>query len=159
LVIPAEPPKTPNNEADPRAIGVRQLTVTEPAVKFHVKLLASALAGIARSVAPAAPPEIVAVYRPPGAKALSGVQVAMRPVATSRITEAAVTGVEAGAGPMTVKVAALTARGSIRKPEGTLKVALTVAVGHTPLTATAGEVESTETFADGTAAADMKACT
>jgi len=37
-----------------------------------------------------------------------------------------------------------TVAGSIFKPDGTLKVALTVALGHTPTAAAAGLVDSTE---------------
>ncbi len=89
-------------------------------------------------------------------RAVCGLKVATRPVAASRVTDAAMTGVSAGAGPVTLKVAALTVAGSMRRPEGTLNVALAVALGHTPVALTAGLVESTDTLAAGAAAAVVK---
>ena len=68
----------------------------------------------------------------------------MRPVTASSTTDAAVTGVKAG--PVNVNVAEVTVEGSIRWPEGTLKVALTLALGHTPVAPAAGLMDSTETF-------------
>ena len=49
----------------------------------------------------------------------------MVPVAVSSTTDAAVTGVRAGDGPVTVNVVALIVVGSIRNPDGTVNVALT----------------------------------
>jgi hypothetical protein len=46
--------------------------------------------------------------------------------------------------------------GSIRKPEGTVNVALMVALGHTAIAPVAGVVDSTDTLAGGTAAAVLK---
>lgn len=51
------------------------------------------------------------------------------------------------AGPVSVKLAALTDAGSIRSPEGTLKVALTEASVHTPVAPAVGLVDNTEIFA------------
>jgi hypothetical protein len=80
----------------------------------------------------------------------------MWPVAGSREMEAAVTGVEAGAGPVTMNVAGVTVLGSIRKPEGTAKVALMAAAGHTPVAFAAGFVDSTVTFPAAAGAAAVK---
>ena len=82
----------------------------------------------------------------PAVSALAGVNVAMRPVAASSTTEEAVTGVEAGAGPVTVKLAVVTVDASMRKPDGTLKVALILASAHTPAAPAAGLVDSTDIF-------------
>ena len=75
----------------------------------------------------------------------SGVKVAIRPVAASRTTDDATTDVVPGAA-VTVNVAALTVSGSMREPEGTLKVAL-IAVIQTPEVPAPGLVEDTETLA------------
>ena len=80
--------------------------------------------------------------------ALAGVKVATLPVAASSDTDAAITGVDAGAEPLTIKVAAVKDDGSKRAPEGTVKVALMVALGHTLEAALAGEIERTE-ISDG----------
>ena len=101
---------------------------------------------------PVVPPMRVAVYTPPGVRELVGVKVPMVPVATSSTTDAAVTDVDAGAGPVTVNVVALTVLGFIRRPTGTVNVALTDAVGHTPVWPAAGLVDATEIFAGGRAA-------
>ena len=85
-----------------------------------------------------------------------GVKVAIRPVGLSRTMDDAVTGVKAGPGPVTVKLAALMVVGSIRVPEGTLKVALMVAVVHTSFAPAMGLVESTVTFAGGTGVVVVK---
>ena len=62
LVTPAEPPKAPNEEADPNAIdGTGGGGAQVATVKFHTKLLAMLFAGIAKSFTPLAPPLIVAV--------------------------------------------------------------------------------------------------
>ena len=82
--------------------------------------------------------------------------VAMYPVAGSRETDAAVTGVEAGAGPVTMNVVGVTVVGFMRDPEGTVKVALMAAPGHTPIALAAGLVESTDTFAAAAGAAAVK---
>ena len=87
---------------------------------------------------------IVAVYATPDVSATCGVNVAIRPVAASSTTDAAVTGVKAG--PVRVKVVDVSVDGSIRKPDGTLKVALTLAFGHTVVAPAAGLVDNTETF-------------
>src|SRR5687768_4808183 len=68
----------------------------------------------------------------------------MLPVAASTPTVEAVTGTRPGAGPTTVKFIALTVRGFSRKPDGTLSVALTVLLGHTPVAAAIGLVDRTE---------------
>jgi hypothetical protein len=60
LVIPAEPPNTPNVEAELRGIAARQAPVAGTTVKLQVKSLAIVLAGIARSLTPVAPLLIVA---------------------------------------------------------------------------------------------------
>src|SRR5450759_4117499 len=93
---------------------------------------------------------------PLGVRSLCGVNVAIVPVAASSATDAAVTEVTAGDGPVTVNVAALTVLGSIRRPEGTVKVALTDAFGHTPDSPAVGLVDFTVTFAALTAAAVVK---
>src|ERR1700734_2492208 len=93
---------------------------------------------------------------PPLVRALCGVNVAMVPVAASSDTDAAVTEVNAGEGPVTVKVAALIVLGSIRSPAGTAKVALTAAFGHTPVSSAVGLVDFTVTFVDVTAADAVK---
>src|ERR1700694_1985246 len=80
---------------------------------------------------------------PPAVRALCGVNVAMVPVAVSRTTDAAVTEVRAGDGPVTVKVAALTVLESIRRPAGTVNVALTDAFRPTPAFPAAGLVDFT----------------
>ena len=85
---------------------------------------------------------------------LSGVKVAMRPVGVSSATDAAVTTVTPG--PVRIKVPVVTVAGSIRKPEGTVKVALTLELEHTAGAPAAGLVESTETDADGAAVAVVK---
>ena len=85
-----------------------------------------------------------------------GVNFAMRPVAASRTTEAAATGVDVGAGPTTVNVVGVSVVGSIRKPEGTVKVALTPAVAHTVVALAAGFVDSTETCPAALGAAALK---
>ena len=77
--------------------------------------------------------------------AFCGVKVAIVPVAESSVTDAAVTGVNVGAGPASVNVAAVTLRGSMRKPTGTVKVALMVAFGHTADWPAVGLVDLTET--------------
>ena len=82
--------------------------------------------------------------------------VAMRPVAGSRDTEAAVTGVEAGAGPVTINVAGVNVVGSMRKPEGTEKVAFTPVAGHTPVAFAAGFVDNTATLPAAAGAAAVK---
>ena len=64
--------------------------------------------------------------------------VAICPVAASRDTDAAVTGVEAGAGPVTMNVVGVTVVGSMRDPEGIVKVALMADAGHTPVAFAAG---------------------
>lgn len=99
---------------------------------------------------------ILAVYVVPALRGLSGVKVAMRPVALSRTTDAAVTGTGMGDGPATVKVAVLIMVGSIRIPEGTLKVALMAALLHTPVPFALGLVDSTETFAGAAGPAVVK---
>ena len=71
--------------------------------------------------------------------------MAIRPVDESSNTDAAVT--LSCAGPVSVKIAALMATGSMRSPDGTLNVALTDASVHTPVVPAAGLVESTEIFA------------
>ena len=81
----------------------------------------------------------------PGVKAISGLKVATRPVAESSNTDAAVT--LDCAGPVSVKIAALMVAGSMRSPDGTLKVALTDASVHTPVVPAAGLVESIEMLA------------
>ena len=78
----------------------------------------------------------------------------MRPVAASSNTDAALTGVTPG--PVTMKVAAFTVDGSIRVPEGTEKVALTLALGQTPDPPVAGVVELTVTLATGAAETVVK---
>ena len=83
------------------------------------------------------------------ANALCGVKVAMRPVAESRVTDDATTGVEPGAGPTTANVAVFTVNGSIRSPDGTLNVALMEAPGHTLVAFADGLVDCTETLAVG----------
>ena len=83
----------------------------------------------------------------PDVSGFAGLKVAIRPVATSSTTDDAITGVIAGAGPVTVNVAVVIDRGSIRNPEGTLKVALMLAPGHTPVAFADGLVLTTETFA------------
>src|SRR5687767_11684906 len=60
----------------------------------------------------------------------------MRPVAASSATDAAATGVEPG--PVRLNVAVLIVAGSMRTPEGTLKVAFRGAPGHTPEAALSG---------------------
>ena len=75
-------------------------------------------------------------------------KVAILPVAASRATDAAITGVDAGAGPATTKVADVKVDGSRRAPDGTVKVALTVALGQTFAAALTGEMASTE-ISDG----------
>ena len=84
--------------------------------------------------------------------------VAMVPVAASRETDAAVTGVEAGAGPVTMNVVGVTVVGSMRDPAGpgTAKVALMADVGHTAVALMAGFVEDTVTFAGAVGAAAVK---
>ncbi len=57
---------------------------------------------------------------------------------------------------VTVKVVALSVCGFMRKPDGTLKVALMGAVGHTPVAAAAGIVEVTVTFPGAAAAPVVK---
>ena len=89
-------------------------------------------------------------------RGLCGVNVAMRPVAASKVTDAAITGVEAGAGPVTLNVVGVNVVGSIRSPDGTVKVALIPAVGHTALALAAGFVESTDTFPVALGAAAVK---
>ena len=76
--------------------------------------------------------------------------MAIRPVAESSTTDEATTDAEAGGGPTTVNVAVVTVRGSILKPEGTLKVALMAALGHTLLAFAEGLVDCTETLAAAT---------
>ena len=123
-----------------------QAPVAGTTVKVHAKSLSMVFAGLTRSFTPFAPPLIVTVYVTPAVSALAGVKVAIVPVAASRDTDAAITGVDAGVGPATTKVADVNVDGSKRAPEGTEKVALTVALGHTFTAALAGEKESTETF-------------
>jgi len=65
----------------------------------------------------------------------------MRPVAASSTTDAAVTGAEPG--PVTVNVNVLIVSGSMRKPEGTLKVALMLALGQTPTAPPVGATATT----------------
>src|ERR1700674_1041164 len=156
LVFPAEPPNVPNGAADRGGIGIKQADVAGATVKFQVKLLSIVLAGTAKSLTPVAPPSIVVVYVTPAVSALWGVNVAMRPVAGSRATDAAVTGVEAGAGPVTIKVVGVNVVGSILKPDGIGKVALMPALGHPVLALAAGLVESTDTFPTGLGAAAVK---
>src|SRR5204863_9886968 len=103
------------------------------------------------SLTPAAPPLTVAVYCTPLVRAAAGVKVAMRPVGASSATVAA--GTATMPGPVNVKVVDVMVSGSMRSPEGTVKVALTVAAGHTPAAAARGFVEPTETFAGGIGAA------
>ena len=75
---------------------------------------------------------------------MAGVKVTMRPDALSTVTDAAVTVVDAGAGPLSVNVADVTVCGSMRLPDGTEKVALIVESGQAlPLPLT-GLVEDTE---------------
>ncbi len=62
----------------------------------------------------------------------------------------------AGAGPVTVNVVGVTVVGSIRRPDGTVKVALMPAVGHTELALAAGLVDVTETFPAAFGAAAVK---
>src|SRR5579872_4732454 len=81
----------------------------------------------------------------PGLSALWGVKVAMVPVAGSSTTEAAVTGAKPGPGPVTVKVTLLMVVGSICRPDGTLKDALTFVLGHTLIAFAAGASATTET--------------
>src|SRR3954463_12966851 len=126
FVTPALPPNVPNCAAEPRAMtggvgGTAQLAT----VKVQILSATMSLAGTARSTAPFAPLRIRAVYTPTVSGAL-GVKVAMCPVAGSSTTEDAVT----GAAPVTVKTPELIELGFICRPEGTLNVALTVAVGH-----------------------------
>ena len=80
----------------------------------------------------------------------------MLPVAPSSTTDPAVTGVDAGAGPVKRKVAAVMADGSMRKPAGSLNVALTAALGQTLPAFAAGLVDSTEMLAGVVAAAVVK---
>jgi hypothetical protein len=54
--------------------------------------------------------------------------------------------VDAGAGPVTVNVVGVNVVGSIRNPDGTVKVALMPAVGHTAGALAVGLVETTDTF-------------
>ena len=82
--------------------------------------------------------------------------MAICPVAASSETDAAVTGVEAGAGPVTMKVEDVTVVGFRRNPEGTVKVALTAEVGQIPVALAAGLVESTETLPAAVGAAAIK---
>jgi hypothetical protein len=88
------------------------------------------------------------------ASAADGVKVAMWPVALSTEIVAAVTGTRPGAGPTTVKFTALTVSGSRRRPEGTLNVAFTVALGQTAVAAAAGLVDRT-VIAPGAATAPV----
>src|SRR5580700_3282130 len=158
FVVPAEPPKVPNGAADPRGItaGPAQVWPAGATVKFQVKLASIMLAGIARSSTPPVPPAIVAVYITPALRGACGVNVAICPVAASSETVAAATGVEAGAGPVTMKVADVTVVGFRRNPEGTVKVALMADAGQTPLALGAGLVDSTETLPAAVAAAATK---
>ncbi len=66
----------------------------------------------------------------------------------------AATGVRPG--PVRVNVVAFTVSGSIRNPEPTVKVALTVALGQTPTAAAIGLTVVTVMFAAGTGAAVVK---
>ena len=90
------------------------------------------------------------------ASAAAGVKVAIRPVALSTPMVAAVTGTRPGAGPTTVKLVALMVSGFMRRPEGTAKVALMVALGHTPVAAASGLVEDTVIAPAAVAAAVVK---
>ena len=89
----------------------------------------------------------------PAVRVASGLKLAMRPVAASSTTEPATTGTRPGAGPVTVNTAELMVDGSMRRPDGTLKVALMLALVQTPPALAAGWVDSTETLAGGTAVA------
>ena len=64
MVMPAEPPKVPNEDADPSDIdggGGGSGGAQVATVKVQTKLLAMLFAGIARSLTPLVPPLIVAV--------------------------------------------------------------------------------------------------
>jgi hypothetical protein len=77
-------------------------------------------------------------------------------VAASSVTADAVTGANPGAGPVTVKVVDESVVGLIREPDGTVKVALIAAFGHTVLALAAGFVDSTDTFPAALGAAAVK---
>ena len=149
LVMPAEPPKMPKGAALPKGTsggtgggtsggtgGTTQLT----AVKLQLKSLAMLLPGTARSRTPVAVPRRWATCAPASIGA-SGVKVAMRPVATSSTTEDASTLVPPG--PVSVKLPALIVAGSMRRPEGTAKVALMASVRQTLAAPSAGLVDAT----------------
>jgi hypothetical protein len=80
----------------------------------------------------------------------------MVPVLGSNETDAAVTGVEAGAGPVTMNVVGVTVVGFMRNPDGTVKVALMAAAAHTPVALAAGLVRDTDTFPGTLVAAAVK---
>ena len=67
-------------------------------------------------------------------------------MAASSTTDDATMALNAGAGPVTVNVAVVTVAGFILAPEGTLKVALTLVLGHAVADPAIGFVDSTETF-------------
>ena len=75
---------------------------------------------------------------------MAGVKVTIRPDALSTVTDAAVTAVDAGAGPLSVNVADVTVCGSMRLPDGTEKVALIVESGQALLLPLTGLVDATE---------------
>ena len=82
--------------------------------------------------------------------------VAIWPVEGSKLIDAAVTGVEAGAGPVTTNVVGVNVVGSIRKPDGTVKVALIPPLEHAVFEPAAGLVEPTDTLPTGLGAAAVK---
>src|SRR5437764_4570850 len=120
FVVPAEPPKAPKSEAEPSDTDGDGGTTQLAAVKLHVASASMVLAGTARSTAPVAPLLMRAVYVVPATSGAAGVNVAMRPVAASSSTEDATT----GAGPFNVNTPELIEFGSMRRPDGTLNVAL-----------------------------------
>ena len=87
---------------------------------------------------------------------LSGVNVAIRPVAASIVTLSATKGIKVGAGPVIIKVVVFTLAGSIRKPVGTVKVALIFESKQTIGAPARGLVDSTEILAAGMAAVVVK---
>ena len=70
--------------------------------------------------------------------------------------DAGMTGDSGGGGPVTVKVITFSDAGSNLEPDGTLKVALMVALGQTAFALAAGLVEITEMFAGAVGPAVMK---
>jgi hypothetical protein len=142
----------PNVDAAPRFGPAIQAPVAGTTVNVHTLSLSIVFGESARSLTPEAPLLIMAVYVPTELNGCSGVNVAMSPVA-SRATDPSTEGL-AGAGPVTIKfVPAMTVVGSICKPEGTTKVALTLELGHTAGALGTGNTEPTVIFPAGAAAA------